>query len=154
MAAKFFRRETSSDLSRRFQVRGENVFEVLVLLFDGFHGGVDGLADVGGFGKLEEGGETGVVGQIEDALSLVVGFADFAAAGGLGGEFRLGEGEFVVGVAEEDEAEDGDGVFGGFEFGVGAEFVGGAPEAFFEFGGVGGHRVLDGFAFKPPGRTV
>jgi hypothetical protein len=46
---------------------------------------------------------------------LIVGFADGAAAGGLGGEAGFGEVEFVVGVAEEDEAEDGDGVFLGFE---------------------------------------
>jgi hypothetical protein len=37
---------------------------------------------------------------------LIVCFADGAAAGGLGRESGFGEVEFVIGVAEEDEAED------------------------------------------------
>jgi hypothetical protein len=105
------------------------------------HGVVDGFADVGAFGELLEVTEAGGFGEVEDALGLIVGFADGAAASGLGGEAGFGEVEFVIGVAEEDEAEDGDGVFGGFEFGVGAEVVGGGPESFFEFGGVGRHVV-------------
>jgi hypothetical protein len=106
-------------------VLGQDALEVVVLGFDGLHGVVDGFADVGAFGELLEVREAGGFGEVEDALGLIVGFTDGAAAGGLGGEARFGEVEFVVGVAEEDEAEDGDGVFGGFEFGVGAEIVGG-----------------------------
>lgn len=41
--------------------------------------------------------------------------------------------------AEEDEAKDGDGVLVRLEVGVGAELVGGVPEALFEFGDIGGH---------------
>ena len=48
----------------------------------------------------------------------------------LGGEADLGE-------AQEDEAEDGAGVFLGLEAGVGAELVGGVPQALFERGGGG-----------------
>ena len=39
--------------------------------------------------------------------------------------------------AQEDEAEDGRGVFLGLEAGVGAELVGGVPETFFQSGVVG-----------------
>ena len=108
---------------------GEDVAEVLVLGLDGLHGVVDGLADVGAFGEVEEVGETGARGDVEDALGLVVGLADAAASGGLGGQGLLGLGELVAGVAEEDEAEDGDGVLGGLQLGVGPELVGGVPEA-------------------------
>jgi hypothetical protein len=45
--------------------------------------------------------------------------------------------EAGLGEAQEDEAEDGRGVFLGLEAGVGAELVGGIPEAFFERGVVG-----------------
>jgi hypothetical protein len=126
---------------------GENVFEGLVLGFDGLHGVVDGLADVGAFGQVEERGEAGFVGEIENALGLVVGFGDGAAAGFLGGQPGFGLGESEIGVAEEDQAEDGDGVFGGFELRVGAEFVGGAPEGLFEVGVVSGH----GWGSRPSG---
>ena len=44
---------------------------------------------------------------------------------GEGNKSVFGLGEFVVGVAEEDETENGGGVFLGAEAGVGAEFVGG-----------------------------
>ena len=47
----------------------------------------------------------------------------------LGDEERPGETDF--GEAQEDEVEDGRGVFLGLEAGVGAELVGGVPEAFF-----------------------
>jgi hypothetical protein len=50
--------------------------------------------------------------------------------------------ELVIGVSEKDEAEYGDAVFGRFQFGIGTEFVGGTPEAFFEFGCVGWHDRL------------
>ena len=52
---------------------------------------------------------------------------------------RGGEGgsELWFDEAEEDEAEDGLGVLGGGETGVGAELVGGGLEASFEGGGGG-----------------
>ena len=81
-------------------------------------------------------------GRREDTFGLVIALADGAASGALSGEAGLGLGEFVVGVAQKDEAEDGDGVLGRLQLGIGAELVGGSPEAFFEFGGVGGHGGL------------
>jgi len=51
----------------------------------------------------------------------------FFQLGALGGEPDFGE-------AQEDEAEDGRGVFLGFEAGVGAELVGGIPQALFQRG--------------------
>jgi hypothetical protein len=92
--------------------------------------------------------EKRAAGRREDASGLVIGLADGAAARALGFEDGFGEGEFMVGVAEEDEAEDGDGIFGGFEFGLGAEFVGGSPEALFEFGGVSGRGAVGRRAFR------
>jgi len=91
---------------------------------------------------MEEVGETGARGDEEDALGLVVGLADAAASGGLGGQGFLGLGELVAGVAEEDEAEDGDGVFGGLQLGVGPELVGGVPEALFQVVVIGRHAAV------------
>ena len=68
------------------------------------------------------------------------GFIHAAAApGGGAGLLQLGAlgGEADFGEAQEDEAEDGAGVFLGLEAGVGAELVGGIPEALFERGGGG-----------------
>jgi hypothetical protein len=44
-------------------------------------------------------------------------------------------GEPDFGEAQEDEAEDGRGVFLRFKAGIGAELIGGIPETFFECGG-------------------
>lgn len=51
-----------------------------------------------------------------------------------GGLFQLSplEGETDFGEAQKDEAENGRGVFLGFEAGVGAELVGGFPKTIFE----------------------
>ena len=57
------------------------------------------------------------------------------------GQFPLGQRELMVGVAQEDQAQDGDGILGGFELGVGAQLIGGVPKAFFDFGDVGGHAA-------------
>ena len=59
----------------------------------------------------------------------------------LGGEADFGE-------AQEDQAEDGRGVFLGLETGVGAELVGGVPEPFFQGGGGG---VLSGWGDREYG---
>jgi hypothetical protein len=52
----------------------------------------------------------------------------------LGLELLGGVGESVVGVLEEDEAEDGDGVVGGAEPGVRAKLVRGVPEVLLQLG--------------------
>ena len=62
---------------------GQNVLEVFVLGLDGLHGLVDGLADVGAFGQVQQVGEPGLFGEVEDALSLIVGLADLAATAAL-----------------------------------------------------------------------
>ena len=66
-----------------------------------------------------------------------------AAPGGRAGLLQLGAlgGEADFGEAQEDEAEDGRGVFLGLEAGVGAELVGGIPEALFQ-------RVVGGVFFR------
>jgi hypothetical protein len=53
--------------------------------------------------------------------------AGFLQLGALGGEADFGE-------AQEDQAEDGRGVFLGLEAGVGPKLVSGVPEAFFQRG--------------------
>ena len=58
------------------------------------------------------------------------------SGGLLGFEALLSEGELMVGEAEEDEAEDGDGVLGGLELGVSTKLVGGVPEAALDVGKV------------------
>jgi hypothetical protein len=124
---------------------GEDVGEVGVFFFDGAHGVIDGLADLGAFGEAEEMGEAGVVGQEDDTGGVEVGGADFASGAGLGFQVFGDGGEADIGVAEEDEAEDGGRVFGGFEGGTGPELVGGVPEGFLK-GGVG---VVGGGGFGP-----
>src|SRR3546814_8860823 len=65
---------------------------------------------------------------------------DAAAATGTGAllfELLALGGEADIGEAQEDQAEDGAGVFLGLEPGIGAELVGGVPEVFFQ-GGRGG----------------
>jgi hypothetical protein len=47
--------------------------------------------------------------------------------------------EFVIGVSQEDETEDRDGIFGGFQLRVGPEFISGSPQASFKFGMVRWH---------------
>ena len=47
----------------------------------------------------------------------------------------------MIGVAQEDQPQDGDGILGGFELGVGAQLIGGVPQAFFDLGDVGGHEA-------------
>ena len=47
-------------------------------------------------------------------------------------QLRALRGEADFGEAQEDEAEDGRGVFLGLEAGVGAELVGSVPETLFE----------------------
>ena len=57
-----------------------------------------------------------------------------AAARGSGGFFELRSllREARLGEAQEDEAEDGRGVLPRLQAGVGAELIGGRPQAFFE----------------------
>ena len=57
---------------------GEDAAQLLVLVLDGFHGVVNGLAEIGAFGEVEEVTEAGVLGEVHDAAGLVVGLADLA----------------------------------------------------------------------------
>ena len=106
------------------------------MLLDLAHRGVDLGADVGGLGQGQQVIEARLGREVEDAFGVVGGgFVHAAAAprrragllqlGALGGEADLGE-------AQEDQAEDRAGVFLGLEAGVGAELVGGVPQALFE----------------------
>ena len=87
-------------------------------------------------GSVEQVVEAGVGREIEDAFGVICGgFVHArAAAGGCGGFFQLGalRGEADFGEAQEDEAEDGRGVFLGLEAGVGAELVNSGPCSSFQ----------------------
>ena len=129
---------------------GEDTGELGVLLLDGAHGVVDLGTDVGGLGQVEQVVEAGLGGQVEHALGVVCRriLGAVAAPRGDGGtltpgpsprgrgEFELCalEGKTGLGEAQKNEAEDGRGVFGGFQAGVGPELVGGGPELFFKRG--------------------
>lgn len=85
--------------------------------------------------------EAGLGREVEDVVGVVgVGFIDSAApAGRSAGLIQLGAlgGETHLGEAQKDQAEEGAGVFLGFQPGIGAELVGGMSEAFFQGGGGG-----------------
>ena len=67
----------------------EGAAQVFVVFLDGAHGVVDRLAEVGGFGEVQEGVVAGGIAQVEDAFGLVV-VAGEGFAGVLG--FEVGAG--------------------------------------------------------------
>src|ERR1017187_6062951 len=109
--------------------------------FDVAHGGIDLGADILGFGTVEQVIEPRLGGQVEYALGVIGDRVIHArtAPGGHTGLLQVGApgGEADFGKAQKDEAEDGRGVFLGFEAGVGAELVSGVPKALFQRGVVG-----------------
>ena len=109
---------------------GQNVLEVFVLGLDRFHGRVDGLADIGALWEIEQSCEPSFFGEVQDALSLIVGLPDLAATGGLLRHLLFSLGKLVIGVAEEDQPENRDRILGRLQLGVRPEFVGGVPETF------------------------
>ena len=103
------------------------------MLLDVAHGGIDLRADVLGFGAVEQVIEPCLGGQIQDALGVIsrrivnprtaaravpvpTFGAGFLQLGALGGEADFGE-------AQEDEAEDGRGVFLGYAYPVDSRSV-------------------------------
>ena len=125
---------------------GQDTGELRIVLLDVAHGFVDLGTDVLGFGQPKQEIEPGVGHQIEDAFGVISGgIVQAAAAPGQvalpmvsAGFFEPGalRGKTDFGEVEEDEAEDGRGVFLGFQAGVGAELVGGFPKTIFK-GAVG-----------------
>jgi len=122
------------------------------VLLDLAHGRVDLGADVGRLGQGQQEVEARLGGKVEDVVGVVGGgFIDAAAAAGggaglvqfcaLDGEAHVGEAH--VGEAQEDQAKDGAGVFLRLEAGVGAELIGGVPQALLQRGG--GNVLLGGF---------
>jgi hypothetical protein len=78
-------------------------------------------------------------GQVEHSLCLVVQrgnkpllAAHLGSRGPLGLDRRAGCGKAVVGVAEKDQLQDGDGVLSGTQARVGAQPVGCIPQSIFE----------------------
>jgi len=117
------------------------------VLLDLAHGRVDLGADVGRLGQGQQEVEARLGGKVEDVVGVVGGgFIDAAAAAGGGAglvQFCALGGEAHVGEAQEDQAKDGAGVFLRLEAGVGAELIGGVPQALLQRGG--GNVLLGGF---------
>jgi len=65
-----------------------------------------GLPNIRSFRQVREGREPGRFRQVEYATGLIVSPPNGAPPGTLAGEFRLRLDEFVIGVAQEDEAKD------------------------------------------------
>jgi len=59
---------------------------------------------------------------------LVVGLTDLPASAGFLGHPLLGLSKLVIGVPEEDQPEDWDGIFRRLQLGVGSQFVGCVPQ--------------------------
>ena len=96
--------------------------EIRVVDLDAAHGLVQGLADVGILGQVEQRLEPGLLGQVQRAYSLVVVGPDRtssrARAHGLGGL-----GEPLVGIPQEDEPQHGRGVLRRLQPRVGPKLV-------------------------------
>ena len=72
------------------------------------------------------------VGQVHDALGLVVHLTHCAAGGFLFCRHLFGPDELHVGKPEKNHPQDRHGIFGSFQGAVGAEFIRRIPESFFE----------------------
>jgi len=143
-AVKLFEQGGQGVVAQAVVGLGQHVLEVGVVLFDGLHGVVDGPPDVLTLGQLHQVLKAGLVGQVEDAASVVVvrGDGTLAVRGDLstfGLDLPVGLGELVVGVAQEDQAQHRDRVFGRFEPRIGTQLIGRIPETLFDLGVVGRH---------------
>src|SRR5262245_20640040 len=84
-------------------------------------------------------GETGEIREPEHAAGVVVGLADAAPAGALALKLGGDGVEAVLGVPQEQEPEDRDGVLGGLETAVRPQLIRRGPEAVFDLGDVREH---------------
>jgi hypothetical protein len=91
------------------------------------------LADILAIGQLKQIRKAGLGRQVHHAFGLVVLFADLAAPRTLALQFLFRLCESMVGVAEENQPQDRDRVFGRFEFSVRPKLIGGFPESSFGF---------------------
>ena len=107
---------------------GQHTAELGILLLDGRHGLVDGLPAVQTAGEMEQPVEPCLIGEVQDALSLVFLLGERVALRRLGSQDRVGLGEAVIGELEEDQAQDGDAVLRRLEVGVGAQLVSRVPQ--------------------------
>lgn len=120
---------------------GQDAGQLRIVFLDLAHGRVDLRSDVGRLGQGQQVLEPRLGGEVKDVFGVVGGrFIDAAApAGRCAVPIQLGAPgrKTHLGEAQENQAEDGAGVFLGLQAGVGAELVGGIPEAFFQGGGGG-----------------
>ena len=123
---------------------GQDAGELRVVLLDVPHRLVDGFARVSALGQCEKVVEPCVGREVEHSHSVVgSGLVQTGtAARGAGGLFQLGAlgGEADLGEAQEDEAEDGGGIFLGLQARVGTELIRSSPEPLLQ--GVGGSVLL------------
>ncbi len=102
--------------------------EIRVRLFDGRHGVVDPLAEVRSLGQSNEAVKARLVREVEHSARVVVSGADLATTGALPLELIAGGGEPKVGVAQENEPEDGGGVLRRAQPRVSTQLIGGLPQ--------------------------
>src|SRR5207302_618963 len=107
----------------------EDALQGRVLVLDGGHRVVDGLAEVVALLESKQICETRLPGQVEDAFRLIVSLADLAASRSFPRQLSLQLREAAVGELEEDQPEDRDGVLSSLEMRVGPKLVCGFPEA-------------------------
>jgi hypothetical protein len=137
IAAKFFSNERL--LVQAIVRPRQDILQVVIVGFDSLHRIVDGFADVGTLRQLQQVREPCGFRQVQDSTGLIIRLPNRSPPTALTGELGLGLSELVIGVSQEDEAKDRDGIFGGFQLRVGPKFISGAPQAFFKFGMVRWH---------------
>jgi len=103
------------------------------------NGLVDGLADIRALRQVQQVREPGAVGDVKDALRLIISLANLAATGALLTEPPLCLRELLVGIPQEDEPQNRDRILGRFEFGIRPEVVCSVPKTLFQFRVVIGH---------------
>jgi hypothetical protein len=119
------------------------------MVLDGAHGVVDSLPQVGSLGQREKVGESCRLGEVDDALCVVVRWTDSAPRRSFRLDGCAGGLELRVGEAKKDEPENGRAVLRRLQAGVGPQLVCRIPESPLQLGEVRRHRDLSGRPFGP-----
>lgn len=121
--AEFVALRIDGDLRKVFQQRGQDqvidlgvrswqdAFEVDVLRLDRFHRLIDRLADILAFRQRQQIRETSFWRQVHHPFGLVVLLANLATTRTLAHQFLFRLRKAMVGIAEEDQPQNGNRVF-------------------------------------------
>jgi hypothetical protein len=143
--------EDFDDLSQQIGLEGgvaarQCPLEDFDLVLDALHGIVDGLADLGALRQRRQCLEARLLWKVDGGLALETEADQLLALRGrhlgrnVSSDLRQIILEAVVGMAQKDQAEHRHRIFGGGEFGIGAQLIGGLPELFFQMMQMGRHR--------------